>query len=67
VQQVEHALGGGRARVHVVELQGGDRVVAELIKAPAALGHTDDRHVEHSALDQPHQRGERLQLRTVSG
>lgn len=22
--------------------------------------YTDDRHVEHSALDQPHQRGKRL-------
>ena len=50
-----------------MRLAAGDRVVAELIEAPAALGYTDDRHVERSALDQPHQRGERLQLREVSG
>ena len=54
-------------RVHVVELQRGDGVVAELLQPPAALGHPDHRDVEHAALDQPHQRGEGLDLGQVPG
>ena len=42
-------------------------VIAELVQPPAALGDPDHRHIEHPALDQPDQRGERLQLGQVPG
>ena len=66
-QQPEH-LGGGRGRrVHLVELERVHRVVAELLQAPAALGDSDDRDVEHASLDEPDQRRKRLELGQVAG
>src|SRR6202042_3391615 len=44
-----------------------DRVVAELLKPEAALGHSNHRHVEHAPLDQPHQGRKRLKLSQVTG
>ena len=66
-QQAEHLDRRRVGRVHLVELERRGRVVAELLQAPAALGHPDHRDVEHAALDQPHQRGEGLQLGQVPG
>ena len=66
-QQAEHLLRRRAVRVHVVELQRGGGVVAELLQPPAALRHPDHRDVQHSALDQAHQRRERLDLSQVPG
>ena len=58
---------GRVGRVHPVELERRGGVVAELLQAPAALGHPDHRDVQHAPLDQPHQRGEGLYLGQVPG
>src|SRR6516165_12677786 len=46
-QQAEHLDRRRAARVHLVELQRGGRVVAELLEVPALLRHPDHRNVEH--------------------
>ena len=66
-EQPEHLDRRRAGRVHVVELQRRGRVVAELRQVPAALGHPHHRDIEHIALDQPHQRGERLNLGQIPG
>jgi hypothetical protein len=66
-EQAEHLAGRVAARVDVVPLERRDRVVAELVQAPAVLGYTDHRHVQHPALHQPDQRRERFQLGQVAG
>ena len=66
-QQAQH-LGRRRAvGIHLVERERVPRVVAELVQTPAALGHADDRDVQHPALDQPDQRRKGLQLGQVAG
>ncbi len=66
-EQAEHLRRRRARRVHVAPLQRGGRVVAELLQAPAALGHPDHRDVKRPAPDQPHQRRKRLQLCQVAG
>ena len=65
-QQPEHLRRRSAVRVHVVELQRGGGVVAELLQPPPALGHPDHRDVQHAALHQPHQRREGLDLGQVA-
>ena len=66
-EQAEHLDRRRVGRVHVVELERGDGVVAELLQAPAALGHPDHRDIKDAAFDQPDQRGEGLDLGQVPG
>jgi hypothetical protein len=62
-QQPQHLRSRRAVRVHVVELRRRGGVVAELPQVPAAFGHPDDRHVEHTALHQADQGREGLEFR----
>jgi hypothetical protein len=66
-QQLQELDRGRAVRVDLVQLQRRGGVVAELVQAPAALGHADHGHVEHTPLDQPDQRGEGLEFGQVAG
>ena len=66
-EQAEHLDRRRVVRVHLVELERGDRVVTELLQAPPALGHPDHRDIQDAAFDQPDQRREGLDLGQVPG
>ena len=66
-QQLQELDRGRAGRVDLIQLERGGGVVAELVQAPAALGHADHGHVEHAPLDQRDQRGEGVQFGQVAG
>ena len=66
-EQSQHPGSRRGVRVYPVEAQGRGGVVAELPEVPAALGHPDHRHVQHTPVHETHQRGKGLQLRQVTG
>src|SRR6266536_2434727 len=67
LEQVQHPLGDVPVRVDAVVPQGLGGVAPELLELPSALCDADDGDLERTALDQPHQRRERLQLGEVPG